>query len=404
MPLNYRLITSQESEEGLSARLGQLNVNDKTLQTPAFMPVGTLGTVKGLSLEDLETIGVECMLGNTYHLHLRPGEDLIARLGGLHTFVGGWKGLILTDSGGYQVFSLAHLRTIDETGVTFQAHTDGATHVFTPESVVAIQERLGSDIMMTLDECPPSNLPWEEAKNAANRTARWAVRAQQAYGGGPGVLFAVTQGGMHEGLRATSASDLASLDFPGYGIGGLGIGESKETSKRMLAASIRHLPADKPRYLMGIGAPEDLVRGVAAGVDMFDCVLQTREARNGGLLTRTGRLNINNARFAEDLGSIEDNCDCYTCARYSRSYLHHLFRTRELLGYRLATIHNVRWTLNLMEAIRANIRQKTFDEFARAFLAIYRPAERRPAREHTPRLQKRQGDSDPRTRNANEPG
>ena len=340
------------------------------------MPVGTLATVKSLSIDDLVNIEASCILGNTYHLHLRPGADVVAQLGGLHSFMGGWPGLILTDSGGYQVFSLAHLRSVKEEGVTFRAHTDGLSHLFTPESVVGLQEKLGSDIMMVLDECPPHTASYDDAKQSADRTWRWAQRAKAAWNGESNALFGITQGGMYGGLRSESAGRLSELGFPGYGIGGLGIGQDKATMGEMLTASLSELPVDKPRYLMGIGAPEDLVDGVAAGVDMFDCVLQTREARNGGFLTRRGRLNINNARFALDAEPIEESCDCSTCAVYTRAYLHHLFRNRELLGYRLATIHNLRWTLRLMRDMRESIESSSFGVFRERFLAEFQPPDR----------------------------
>jgi queuine tRNA-ribosyltransferase len=335
------------------------------------MPVGTLATVKSLSVEDLERIGAECILANTYHLHLRPGEEIVAELGGLHLFMGGWPGLILTDSGGYQVFSLAKLRTLNEEGVTFRAHTDGSTHVFTPESVVEIQQSLGSDIMMPLDECPAHTLSHQDARDSAELTARWAERALRTWNRGSGTLFGICQGGMHADLRHTSAQQIGSLGFPGHAIGGLGVGEEKAMLHEMLHASMAELPKEKPRYLMGIGAPDDLVNGVAAGVDLFDCVLQTREARNGGLLTRRGRVNITNARFALDPDPVEETCDCSTCQTYSRAYLHHLFRNRELLGYRLATIHNVRWTIRLMQTMRDRLLEGSFEPFRRAFLHEY---------------------------------
>ncbi len=370
----FDLETIDESESGHGARQGRLHLQHGTLTTPAFMPVGTLATVKSLTIDELTAIGAECILGNTYHLHLRPGEDVVKELDGLHAFMGGWRGLILTDSGGYQVFSLAHLRSIDETGVTFRAHTDGSTHTFTPESVIRIQEELGSDIMMMLDECPPHTMDFPSAAASTQRNTRWAERAlAAAKPGSRGVAFAIAQGAMHADLRAESARALSTLDFPGYAIGGLGIGEDKATMREMLLASTRNLPEGKPRYLMGIGAPEDILAGVDAGVDMFDCVLQTREARNGALLTRDGRLNVNNARFARDPGPIDSDCDCSTCRTYSRAYLHHLFRNRELLGYRLATIHNLRWTLQLMENIRSAIRQNTFVQFKSEFVSRYRP-------------------------------
>ena len=365
-------ITAQEPTDEGVARAGLLTVRGKVLHTPCFMPVGTLATVKSLTIADLTTMGAECILGNTYHLHLRPGEDLIQELGGIHQFMGGWPGLVLTDSGGYQVFRLAHLRKLDRNGVTFRAHTDGSTHVFTPESVVETQEKLDSDIMMALDECPAHTMTETEAAGSSELTFNWANRSRAAWSGRRGALFGICQGGMFAELRRQSARQLASLDLPGYGIGGLGLGESKEVFREMVLASTSELPAAKPRYLMGIGRPEDLVNSVAMGVDMFDCVLQTREARNGALLTNTGRLNVNNARCARDPGPIELDCDCETCQTYSLAYLHHLFRNRELLGYRLATIHNLRWTLRLMEKVRDHIADGTYGGFRISFTDSYR--------------------------------
>lgn len=385
---NFRLVAQEHSADGVSARAGELRVHGKVLRTPAFMPVGTLASVKSLSIADLLEIEAQCILGNTYHLHLRPGEETVASLGGLHRFMGGWPGLMLTDSGGYQVISLAHLRSVDDDGVTFRAHTDGSTHRFTPERVVRIQETLGSDIMMILDECPAFTVGYLEACRSASRTLGWAQRSKEAQTTDTDVLFGITQGGMYEDLRRRSAEDMVALDFPGYAVGGLGLGESKAVMHRMLTASLSGLPASKPRYLMGIGAPEDLVNGVAAGVDMFDCVLQTREARNGGLLTKEGRLNINNARFARDAAPIDHECDCSTCGVYTRAYLHHLFRNRELLGYRLATIHNLRWTTRFMQEIRMSIINGCFGDLRQTFLRSYRQfraqrGESTSAREHS---------------------
>jgi queuine tRNA-ribosyltransferase len=354
------------------ARVGYLHIPHATVATPVFMPVGTLATVKSLSPDDLRAIGAEIVLANTYHLHLRPGEAIIAALGGLHRFMA-WDGGLLTDSGGFQVFSLAHLRHIDDCGVTFRAHTDGSVHQFTPEGVIRIQEQLGPDIMMVLDECPPHTASYQAAQEAAKRTTRWAERARKAQTRGDMLLFGITQGAMYADLRRQSARELVALDFPGYAIGGLGIGEPKMVMYDMLHASVAELPWNKPRYLMGIGAPEDLFAGVAAGIDMFDCVLQTRTARNGALLTRHGRLNIRNARFARDSAPIDSWCDCSTCHTFTRAYLHHLFRNEELLGYRLASIHNLRWTLKLMEEIRASIQGGYFQQLREAFLAEYQP-------------------------------
>lgn len=364
------------SDASTQARIGILHTSRSSIPTPVFMPVGTLATVKSLSPDDLHDIGARIILANTYHLHLRPGEDIIACLGGLHEFAA-WNQAILTDSGGFQVFSLDHLRRISEEGVTFRAHTDGSTHTFTPESTVAMQESLGSDIMMVLDECPPHGSSFAAALEASKRTTRWAERARRTQTRRDAALFGITQGAMHAALRRQSARDIACLDFPGYAIGGLGVGEDKPTMYEMLRVSVAELPAARPRYLMGIGAPEDIFIAVAMGVDMFDCVLQTRTARNGALLTDHGRLNIRNARFRCDPGPIDPACDCSTCRVFSRAYLHHLFRNDELLGYRLASIHNLRWTLKLMDTIRASIATGSFTAYRDAFLAEYRPPDAR---------------------------
>jgi queuine tRNA-ribosyltransferase len=336
------------------------------------MPVGTQATVKTLTPDELRAAGASIILGNTYHLYLRPGSDLIERLGGLHRFMN-WDRSILTDSGGFQVFSLGHLREIDEEGVRFRSHIDGSPHAFTPESVTRIQEELGSDIAMVLDECLAYPSSEADARLSMERTTRWAARAQEAHRRSDQVQFGIVQGGMYPRLREESVRQLAALDFPGYGIGGLSVGEPKDLFYAMLAVSAPALPARKPRYLMGVGAPEDLFEGVAHGVDMFDCVLQTRLGRNGALFTRGGRINIRNARFKEDVGPVDPWCDCYTCANFTLAYMHHLFRAEELLGYRLASLHNVRWTIKLMEEMRKAIRSGTFQEYKSGFLAGYTP-------------------------------
>jgi len=339
-----------------------------------FMPVGTQATVKTLTPGELTSAGAQIILGNTYHLYLRPGADLIARFGGLHGFMR-WDRAILTDSGGFQVFSLSHLRDISEEGVTFRSHLDGSPHVFTPESVVRTQAQLGSDIAMVLDECIPYPADEDQVVLSIDRTTRWAERARNAHDRRDQLLFGIVQGGMFPHLREESARQITALDFPGYGIGGLSVGEPKEVFYRMLAVSADALPWDKPRYVMGVGAPEDLFEAVSVGVDMFDCVLQTRLGRNGSLFTRSGRINIRNARFRVQEGPIDPWCDCDTCRTFSVAYLHHLFRAEELLAYRLASLHNVRWTLKLVEEMRGAIKAGTFAEDRRAFLDNYRPAD-----------------------------
>jgi queuine tRNA-ribosyltransferase len=337
--------------------------------TPLFAPVGTQATVKTLSPRDLHELGAGLLLANTYHLYLRPGADLVERLGGLHRFMA-WDGPILTDSGGYQVFSLAHMRKLDADGVTFRSHIDGSLQRFTPESVIRTEEQLGADIIMALDECPdPLDRPANE--QALARTHAWAARCQAAHRRPDQALFAIVQGGIFPDLRAASAQYLAALDFPGYAVGGLAVGETKAQMVDTLALTCPLLPAAKPRYLMGVGAPEDILEAVACGVDMFDCVLPTRLARNGALMTASGRLNIRNAHHAESPEPIEATCTCYTCRHFTRAYLRHLFKAGETLGLHLATVHNLHFMLRFMEQIRAAIADGTFPAFKDRFLAAY---------------------------------
>jgi queuine tRNA-ribosyltransferase len=365
--LQFRVL---HEDAGSRARIGALTTAHATMETPVFMPVGTQATVKSLTPTDLRDIGAQIILGNTYHLYLRPGSSLVQSFGGLHRFMA-WDRSILTDSGGFQVFSLGHLRDLHEDGVTFRSHLDGSQHLFTPESVVQIQEELGSDIAMVLDECTPYPAGEDEARVSFERTTRWAARARRAHTRADQAQFGIVQGGMYPELRRESAAGLVDLDFPGYAIGGLSVGEPKALFYEMTAISAAALPWLKPRYVMGVGAPEDLFEAVANGIDMFDCVLQTRLGRNGALFTRSGRINIRNARFRTDPGPIDPICDCYTCRTFTTAYLHHLFRAEELLAYRLASLHNLRWTIKLVEDMRASIRSGTFTAFHRDFLAGY---------------------------------
>jgi queuine tRNA-ribosyltransferase len=338
------------------------------------MPVGTQATVKSLAPDELETLGAQIVLGNTYHLMLRPGGETVAALGGLHKFMG-WRHNLLTDSGGFQVFSLGHLSKLDDDGVSFRSHIDGSEQRLTPEIAVAIQEQLGSDIIMCLDECPPHSAERDYQRQAMERTHRWAERCLPAQTRADQSLFGIVQGGLHPDLRRQSAEGLVAMGFPGYAIGGLSLGEPKAQTWAALEATTPHLPEDKPRYLMGVGSPEDLFQAVARGVDMMDAVLPTRVARNGALFTRTGRRNIRNAAFRTLDAPVAEGCDCYTCTHFSAAYLHHLFRCEELLAYRLASIHNLRFLVSLMERMRAAIIAGGFDALRQQFLAAYRPTD-----------------------------
>jgi queuine tRNA-ribosyltransferase len=356
-------------DAGGQARLGRIRTPHGDIATPAFAPVGTQATVKTLDPRDLAELGTELVLSNTYHLYLRPGADVVRKMGGLHSFMG-WSGPILTDSGGFQVFSLAENRKVSDEGVEFRSHIDGSSHMFTPERVVHVQEQLGADIIMVLDECAE---PHDRAYNeqALARTHAWAERCRAAQRRSDQALFGIVQGGVFADLRQQSAKFLDSLDFPGYAIGGLSVGEPKVQMHSMLEATIPLLPSGKPRYLMGVGAPEDLLEGVARGVDLFDCVLPTRLARNASLFTQNGRLNIRNARFVADPAPVEQDCECYTCRHFTRAYLRHLFKSGEILGARLATIHNVHFLLELMREIRRAIAEGKLEAFREAFLAQY---------------------------------
>lgn len=366
---NYTLIRHDAQSR---ARAGLFSTPHGDVLMPAFAPVGTQATVKTATPDELEQAGASLILSNTYHLYLRPGAERIARLGGLHSFMR-WPHPILTDSGGFQVFSLQDLRKIDDDGVTFRSHLDGSAHRFTPEKAIAVQEQLGADIIMCFDECAdPHDRHYNE--QAVGRTHRWAERCLKAQTRTDQALFGIVQGGIWADLRAQSAQFLSGLDFPGYAIGGLSVGESKAEMHAMLDVTTPLLPVNKPRYLMGVGSPEDLFEGVGRGIDMFDCVLPTRAARNGGLFTRQGRINLRAARYAEDTAPVEPGCDCYTCQRFSRAYLRHLFKAQEILGLRLATLHNLRFMLRLMGEIRQSILDGCFVSFKESFLKEYRVA------------------------------
>jgi queuine tRNA-ribosyltransferase len=352
--------------EGGGARLGELWTPHGAVKTPVFMPVGTMATVKSLTAEDLYSLGAEIILANTYHLWLRPGVRVVKGIGGLHRFMH-WERPLLTDSGGYQVFSLAPTSQVNEEGVTFQSHLDGSRHCLTPEQAMRVQEALGADIIMCLDECIPYPTTAERARQSTERTVRWAKRCRAAKTRSDQALFAVVQGGTSPELRRLCMEALGELDFPGYAIGGLSVGEPREAMLEAAAAVLPRVPADRPRYLMGVGAPEDLVEMVGIGADMFDCVLPTRGARTGQLFTTRGRIVIKNSRHQEEDRPIDERCTCYTCRHYSRAYLRHLFLSRELLAYRLNTIHNLWYFLELMRELRRAIAAGTFAEFRADF-------------------------------------
>ena len=349
-----------------SARRGQLSFERGTVQTPAFMPVGTYGTVKAMTPEELTTLGAEIILGNTFHLMLRPGTEVIKKHGDLHDFMN-WQGPILTDSGGFQVFSLAKMRKITEQGVVFQSPVDGSKIDLTPELSMQVQRDLGSDIVMIFDECTPYPATEEEARASMELSLRWAERSKQAHADNPSALFGIVQGGMYPELREISASGLTALGFDGFAIGGLSVGEPEDERNHILDHTVPHLPQQQPRYLMGVGKPEDIVEAVRRGVDMFDCVIPTRNARTGFLYTREGILRIRNSRYRDDTRPVDAHCGCYTCRHYSRSYLRHLDKCGEILGSRLNTIHNLHYYQDLMRDIREAIEVGGFDEFAERF-------------------------------------
>ena len=351
------------------ARLGRLDTPHGPLETPVFAPVGTQATVKAMRPRDLRELGATLVLANTYHLYLRPGDELIRDLGGLHRFMA-WDGPILTDSGGFQVFSLSDTRRIDDDGVTFKSHHDGSSHRFTPERSIAIQENLGADVIMMFDECPPPN-EYDYVRQSLGRTHAWAERCLAAKTRPDQALFGIVQGGVFRALREQSAAFLLGLDLPGYAIGGLAVGESKAEMHAVLEWLHPVLPAGKPRYLMGVGAPEDLVNGVLRGIDIFDCVLPTRIARNGAALVLGGRINLRNAHYTADPSPIDPTCACSTCATFSRAYLRHLVMANEILAHILLTTHNLHFLLSLMDDLRKAIRKGSLAEFAGEFLAHY---------------------------------
>jgi len=349
-----------------AARLGRITTPHGRIATPAFMPVGTQATVKAMTREELVEVKSQIILANTYHLYMRPGHELIGRLGGLHEFMG-WNGPILTDSGGFQVFSLGELCKIREEGVTFQSHLDGSRHFISPEVSIAIQEALGSDIMMCFDECPPSSAEFSYVKKSMEMTTRWALRCRDARRRDDRALFGIVQGGRFDELRKESVCRLRDIGFDGYALGGLSVGEEKSVMYGVMETCEPLLPEDLPRYVMGIGTPEDLVEAVYRGYDMFDCVMPTRNARNGMLFTSEGTLNIKNARYAEDRSPIDPECDCYVCRNYTRAYLRHLYRAGEILASRFNTFHNLHYYLNLMEQAREAISEGRYNAFRKDF-------------------------------------
>ena len=348
------------------ARRGQLEFERGTIETPAFMPVGTYGSVKGMSPERVKDTGAEIILGNTFHLMLRPGTEVVKMHGDLHDFMN-WKGPILTDSGGFQVFSLGELRKISEKGVTFRSPINGDKVFLGPEESMQVQRELGSDIVMIFDECTPYPATYEQAETSMQLSLRWAKRSKDAHGDNPSALFGIVQGGMYPELRDISLQGLESIGFDGYAIGGLSVGESKQEMKLILDNLTDKMPQDKPRYLMGVGKPEDLVEAVRRGIDMFDCVMPTRNARNGHLFTRTGVVKLRNSPNKKDAGPIDKECDCYTCKNYTRAYLHHLDKCGEMFGAELATIHNLHYYQDLMRGLRKSIETGTFDSFVEEF-------------------------------------
>lgn len=368
MAVRYELI-KKCSKTG--ARLGRVHTPHGSFDTPVFMPVGTQATVKAMAPHELKEIGAKIILSNTYHLYIRPGHDIVKQAGGLHGFMN-WDGSILTDSGGFQVFSLCDLRKIKEEGVTFKSHLDGSSHFITPERAVEIENALGADIIMAFDECAPYPSEYNYAKEAMERTTRWARRCKEAHKNTEKqALFGIVQGVTFKDLRQESAKQLVELDFPGYAIGGLSVGEPAELMYEVLDYTVPLLPENKPRYLMGVGTPDYLIEGAIRGVDMFDCVLPTRVARNGTAMTSVGKVVVRNATYEKDFSPLDPECDCYTCKNFTRAYIRHLIKAGEILGVRLTTIHNLRFLISLMEKVRKAIEEERLLEFRREFYVKY---------------------------------
>lgn len=368
------------------ARRGRLTFARGTVETPCFMPVGTYGTVKGMLPRDIVATGAQIILGNTFHLMLRPGTEVINAHGDLHDFTQ-WAGPILTDSGGFQVFSLGQLRKIDEQGVSFRSPIDGSKAYLNPEIAMQVQRDLGSDVVMIFDECTPYPATWQQAHDSMALSLRWAERSKRAHGDNPAALFGIIQGGMYEDLRGTSLEGLADIGFDGYAIGGLSVGEPKADMLRILDHTAPSMPADKPRYLMGVGKPEDIVEAVCRGVDMFDCVMPTRNARNGHLFTRTGVVKIRNAVHKTDIAPLDASCDCYTCRNFSRAYLHHLDRCGEILGAQLNTIHNLHYYQSVMAELRTAIEAGALTEYVTEFYARQGKNRLQGVTDHIPKLE-----------------
>ena len=368
MKIKYNLLHNDKNSK---ARYGTLETNYGTYETPMFMPVGTQATVKTLSPEELKEINSGVILSNTYHLWLRPGEDIVDKAGGLHKFMN-WDGPILTDSGGFQVFSLAKKKDISEEGVYFNSHIDGKRIFLTPEKSIEIQNKLDSDIAMCFDECPPYPATYEYMKNSVERTLRWAKRCKDSHNNERQSLFGIVQGGEFEELREYSAKETVKMDFDGYSIGGTSVGEGKDTMYKMIEYGIKHLPEDKPRYLMGVGEPTDIFEGVMRGIDMFDCVLPTRLARHAHAFTLDGKINLKNAKYKEDFTPIDNECDCYCCKNYTKAYIRHLIVANETFGQRLISIHNLRFLINITENIRESIKEDKFIEYKEMFINRYK--------------------------------
>lgn len=366
--VTYELI---KKDSRTKARRGRVNTPHGPIETPVFMPVGTAGTVKAMKPEEVRDMGAQIILGNTYHLYLRPGHEVVKAAGGLHKFMN-WERAILTDSGGFQVFSLGAMRKISEEGVEFRSHIDGSKHMLSPEKSMEIQNALGSDIMMAFDECAPYPADRNYVKNSLERTTRWLKRCKEYHKNTEQQsLFGIMQGGMYKDLRKQSAEEIVELDLPGYAIGGLSVGEPKEIMYEVMDDCVDYLPADKPRYLMGVGSPDCLFEGVERGIDMFDCVLPTRIARHGMAMTSQGRVNIKNARYERDFTPLDPNCDCYTCRNYSKAYLRHLFKSDEILSSMLMTTHNLHFLVNTMAGIRKAIEEDRFLEYKKEFYDSY---------------------------------